>query len=76
MNDSNARLTRRELLASSLMTSVAATLAGSGAAVAQPLTHFVAFAQVWPLGNIAQVRQRGIIDPHCFRRVRAPKSNP
>ncbi|MET0534299.1 MAG: aminotransferase class V-fold PLP-dependent enzyme [Steroidobacter sp.] len=35
MNDSNAPLTRRDLLASSLMTSIAATLAGE--AVAQPM---------------------------------------
>lgn len=37
MNDSNARLTRRDLLASSLVTSMAAAVA-SDAAVAQPLT--------------------------------------
>src|ERR1044072_1534914 len=39
MNDSNARLTRRNLLASSLMTSMAAAVVGAGDAAAQPLNN-------------------------------------
>jgi isopenicillin-N epimerase len=40
MNDSNARLTRRDLLASSLVTSLAAAaVAGTGTAAAQPLNN-------------------------------------
>ncbi len=39
MNDSNARLTRRDLLASSLMTSMAAAVLGAGDASAQPLNN-------------------------------------
>lgn len=39
MNDSTARLTRRDLLASSLVTSVGAAVFGSSAAVAQPVNN-------------------------------------
>ena len=39
MNDSNARLTRRDLLASSLMTSMAAAVIGASDAAAQPLNN-------------------------------------
>jgi isopenicillin-N epimerase len=38
-NDSNARLTRRDLLASSLLTSIAAAAIGAGEAAAQPLNN-------------------------------------
>lgn len=48
MNDSNASLTRRDLLASSLMTSIAATLAGTSAAGAQPLNGMPAISkELW-----------------------------
>jgi selenocysteine lyase/cysteine desulfurase len=48
MNDSDARLTRRDLLASSLLTSMAATVVGAGDAVAQPLNNMPATSkELW-----------------------------
>jgi isopenicillin-N epimerase len=62
MNDSNGRLTRRNLLASSLMTSMAAAVVGAGDAAAQPLNNMPSTSkELWQWFRIQPVLdlQRG-----------------